>query len=120
MCVLFNMDRTRTSPYHPESDRMVEQINRTLQDMLAKYVSDHLGDGVERLPLEMMVYRSSVHASTQYTSFYLLFGHEVRVPFVVMFGQQSDHKPEEANYTRKLREEVHEHARGQLWVAQKR
>ena len=26
MCVLFNMDRTKTSPYHPESDRMVKQI----------------------------------------------------------------------------------------------
>lgn len=62
----------------------------------------------------MMVYRSSVRASTQYTPFYLLFGHEVRVPFVVMFGQQSDHKPEEADYVRKLHEEVHEHAREQL------
>ena len=82
--------------------------------MLAKYVSNHLRDGVERLPLEMMVYRSSVHASTQYIPLNLLFGHEVRVPFVVMFGQQSDHKLEEADYVRKLREEVHEHAREQL------
>ena len=38
ICVLFNMDKTRTSPYHPESDGMVERMNRTLQDMLAKYV----------------------------------------------------------------------------------
>ena len=27
MCVLFNMDNTRTSPYHPESDGMVECMN---------------------------------------------------------------------------------------------
>lgn len=38
MCVLFNMDKTRTSPYHPESDGMVEQMNRTLQDMLKVHV----------------------------------------------------------------------------------
>ena len=25
MCILFNMDKTRTSPYHPESDGMVER-----------------------------------------------------------------------------------------------
>ena len=41
MCVLFNMEKTRTSPYHPESDGMVERMSRTLQDMLAKYVSSH-------------------------------------------------------------------------------
>ena len=35
ICVLFNMNKTRTSPYHPESDGMVEQMNRTLQDILA-------------------------------------------------------------------------------------
>lgn len=51
---------------------------------------------------------------------YLLFGHEIRVPADVMFGRQSDHKPEVADYVRKLREEVHEHPREQLRIAQKR
>ena len=36
MCILFNMDKTHISPYHPESDGMVERMNHTLQDMLAK------------------------------------------------------------------------------------
>ena len=77
MCVLFNIDKTRTSPYHPESDGMVERMNHTLQDMKAKYVSNHQRDWDEHLPLIMMAYRSSVHASMQYTLFHLLFGHEV-------------------------------------------
>ena len=54
MCVRFNMDKTRTTPYHPENDGMVERMNRTLQDMLAKYVSDHQHDWDECLPLVMM------------------------------------------------------------------
>ena len=54
--------------------------------MPAKYLSNYLRDGVERLSLEMMACRSSVHASTHYTPFYLLFGHEIRVPVDVMFG----------------------------------
>ena len=123
ICVLFNMDKTRTSPYHPESDGMVERMNRTLQNMLAKYVSDHQRDWDEHLPLMMMAYRSSVHASTQYTPFYLLFGHEVRLPVDVMFGRQPNHKPEVSDYVRNLRdtlEEVHEHAREHLRAAQKR
>ena len=123
MCLLFKIDKTRTSPYHPESDGMVERMNRTLQDMLAKYVSDHQRDWDEHLPLVMMAYRSSVHASTQYTPFYLLFGHEVRLPVDVMFGRQPNHKPEVSDYVRNLRdtlEEVHEHAREHLRAAQKR
>jgi len=80
------MDKTRTSPYHPESDGMVEQMNCTLQDMLARYVLNHQCDWDEHLPLMMMPYYSNVHASTQYTPFYLLFGHEVQLPVNAMFG----------------------------------
>jgi len=86
MCLLFNMNKTRTTPYHLENGGMIERMNRTLQGMLAKYVAYNQRDWDEHLPLVMMAYRSSVHASTQYTPFYLLFGHEVRLPVDVMFG----------------------------------
>lgn len=123
MCTLFDIDKTRTTPYHPESDGMVERMNRTLQDMLAKYVSDHQRDWDVHLPLVMMAYRSSVHASTQYTPHYLLFGHEIRLPVDVMYGRQPHHKEEVSDYIRSLRttlDEVHEKAREHLRTAQKR
>ena len=76
MCLLFKMEETRTSRYHPESDGMVERMNRTLQEMLTKYVPDHQRDWDEHLSLVMMAYRSRVHASTQLT-----FLHSI-LPFV--------------------------------------
>jgi len=117
-CVMFNMDKTRTSSYHTENDGMLERMNRTgMQDMLAKYVSDHQCNWDEHLPLVMMAYRSSAHASTQCTPFYLLFGHEVRLPVDVMFGPQPNHNREVSDYVGNLPdtlEEVHKHAREHL------
>ena len=41
MCHLFSIEKTRTMPYHPQSDGMVERMNGSIQDMLAKYVAEH-------------------------------------------------------------------------------
>ena len=64
MCNLFSIEKTRTTPYHPQSDGMVERMNRTIQDMLAKYVAEHQRDWDVHLPMIMIAYRSSVHSST--------------------------------------------------------
>ena len=37
LCILFGSHKTRTTPYHPESDGMVERFNRTLLMMLAMF-----------------------------------------------------------------------------------
>ena len=38
---ILRIKKTRTTPYHPQSDGMVERLNRTLKDMLAKTGNDH-------------------------------------------------------------------------------
>ena len=102
MCSLFNIEKTRTTLYHPESDGMIEWMYRTLQDMLAKYVSEHQHVWDIHLPLVLMAYRSSVHSLTQYMLHYLLFGNEVKLPLHVMYGSEP-HQPEAASdYVRNL------------------
>lgn len=39
MCKILGIVRTRTFPYHPQSDGLVERINRTIIDMLSKSIS---------------------------------------------------------------------------------
>ena len=39
ICALLGVHKTRTSPYRPQSDGLVERFNRTLQQMLASHVN---------------------------------------------------------------------------------
>ena len=44
ICKLLHVKKTRTKPYLPQFDRLIEQFNRTLMSMLATNVKDHLLD----------------------------------------------------------------------------
>ena len=71
----------------------------------------------------MMVYRSSVHFSTQYTLHYLLIGQEVQLPFDVMYGRKPHQLEAALEYMRNLRstlEEAQEKAGEHLKTAQRR
>ena len=44
LCILCGSHKTRTTPYHPESDGMVERFNRTLHMMLARFAGKNRDD----------------------------------------------------------------------------
>ena len=44
ICDLMGIAKTRTTAYHPQCDGQVERQNRTLQDMLAAFASEHRDD----------------------------------------------------------------------------
>ena len=77
MCLLPGCVKTRTSPYHPESDGMVGRFNRTCLMMLSMFVNDNWHDNWhELLPFVMHAYCTSVHESTGYSPFRLMMGEE--------------------------------------------
>ena len=85
MCKLFGIEKTRTTPYHPQSDGMVERFNRTLATMLTAYVSSNQKDWDEQLPYVMMAYRSADHETTGMSPNMLMFGREVSTPLDLMY-----------------------------------
>ncbi len=52
----------RSSPYHPQSNGLVERFNCTLLSMLSLFVNENQTNRDCLLPYVMMAYRSSVHA----------------------------------------------------------
>ena len=86
ICLLLGMKKTRTTPYHPQSDGQVERFNRTLLDMLSKYVMEDQTDWDDHIPHVMMAYRSSEHSTTGFSPASLMLGHELRLPVDIMYG----------------------------------
>ena len=88
LCKELGTVKTKTTPYHPQSDGMVERQNRTIQQMLSCYVNDCQDDWSDHLDFVMMAYRSSLHESTGCTPNRIIFGKEVNLPLTVRLGEQ--------------------------------
>ena len=100
---------------------MVERFNRTLKNMLSKFVKDNVSDWDCHLPLLMMAYRSSVHETTGCSPSELMFGREIRLPVDLMFGVPKSEKDltDTCDYARSLQDKirkVHGYAREHLTI----
>ena len=58
----------------------MEGFNGTLLMMLAMFAGDNKDDWDDLLPAVMMAYRSSVHESTGFSQYRLMFGEECTLP----------------------------------------
>ena len=74
MCRLLKIEKTKTCPYRPQSDGMIERFNRTVAQMLAIFVKGNRKTWDEHLPFLMLAYWSTVHESTQCTANELMYG----------------------------------------------
>ena len=71
----------RTTPYHPQTDGLVERFNKTLMDMLQKVAAY---DWSKWVPYLLFAYRAVPQDSTGFSSFELLYGRSVRGPLDIL------------------------------------
>ena len=82
---LLGITRTRTSPYHPSGNGLVEKFNQTLGRMILSFIDLNKSDWDLYLPLLTAAYRSTVHPSTGFTPNFLMLGREVNLPVHLVF-----------------------------------
>lgn len=81
---LLHIKPIRTSPYHPQTDGLVERFNQTLKAMLRKSAVEEGKDWDKLLPYLLFAYREVPQASTGFSPFELLYGKPVRGPLDIL------------------------------------
>ena len=92
---LLHVHPIRTTPYHPQTDGLVERFNKTLKSMLRKTAVEEGKDWDKVIPYLLFAYREVPQASTGFSPFELLYGRSVRGPLDVLkeawsVGERSD------------------------------
>ncbi|MCG8109893.1 MAG: hypothetical protein JAZ10_03920, partial [Candidatus Thiodiazotropha endolucinida] len=84
VCALLQIKKTRTSPLHPRSDGMVERTNRTVYNILSKYVSENQRDWDQHLDFIVMALNSTIHETTGMSPYRLVYGEKMTTPIDLM------------------------------------
>ena len=58
---IFMIEKTRTTPYHPQGNGQVERFNRVIADTLSKYCAEKPQEWYVCLPYITFVYNTTVH-----------------------------------------------------------
>ena len=109
LCRFWRITKTRTTPYHPQSNGVVERGNRTLGDSLRSML---LSSGQEQnnwdclLPQIMRALRATPHSKTEETSNFLMFGRECRLPDQLIGGTYSCELNTRLEYAQRLKERL--------------
>ncbi|KAL5481930.1 hypothetical protein EMCRGX_G022205 [Ephydatia muelleri] len=81
---LLHVRPIRTTPYHPQTDGLVERFNQTLKAMLQKAAVQEGKDWDLLIPYALFAYREVPQCSTGFSPFELLYGRDVRGPLDVL------------------------------------
>ena len=95
VCKQLGIHRSHMTPYHPQGNGQVERFNRSMNTMLAMYVSKNQDDWDEHLPKVLMAYWTSKHDTTKCSPYYLLFGAEAWLPLDTLQVPQGEKEERE-------------------------
>jgi transposase InsO family protein len=117
VCKILGIEKTRSTPYRPQSDGMIERANRTIENMLSAFVDQNQKNWDDLIPLLMLAYRSAVHESTGVSPNEMVFGCSATLPVDLILGRadpkrydQQLHSEYAHNLMQKL-EKIHTFAR---------
>ena len=90
LCETAGIKKSRTTPYHPMANGMVERFNKILLNMLGTLHEDQRGDWKSHVSTLTHAYNAAVQDSTGFSTYYLMYGRHPRLAVDAFFGLKSN------------------------------
>ena len=79
MCQILGMKKLQTTPYHPQTNRLVERMHQTIMQMIGKLGEDKIADWPSHLAEIVHTYNATLSAITGYSLHFLMFRQRPRL-----------------------------------------
>ena len=107
LCKLAGIKKTRTTPYHPMGNGMVERFNKTLLNMLGTLSDKQKKDWKSHVQTLTHAYNAAVHESTGFSPFFLMFGRHPRLAIDAFLGLTAkEERKSHQDYAERLQERL--------------
>jgi transposase InsO family protein len=80
VCKLLKIEKLQSTAYHHQSLGAIENMHKHLGAFLRIYCDEHADTWSHWLPFWCFAYNTTIHSSTKYSPFELVFGKECRIP----------------------------------------
>ena len=79
-CNFLKIKQLWSSPYHPQTQGALERSHATLKEYLKSFVDENQNDWPRYVYTAMLTYNTTIHCTTNYTPYELLFGCKPFIP----------------------------------------
>lgn len=87
LCSLYQVEKSRTTPWHPAGNGQCERFYWTLHNLLCMLPSSQKEGWVSTLPQLLFCYNTTPHQVTGESPYFLMFGREPRLPVDFLLGR---------------------------------
>ncbi|KAE9525308.1 hypothetical protein AGLY_014376 [Aphis glycines] len=115
VCKLLKINKVNTSPFRPQTNGGLERSHRTLAEYLRYYVDKNLNNWDHLLPYAFFVYNSTIHTSTNFQPYALVYGRTLEIPIKLKIKPEPQYNYDDYLYDLKQSMQVsHKLAREKL------